>query len=82
MFFLKKKKMLENVKSGYVTRTYKLQLGYRECLLPKKKGHRKHVKSWCTIEYVNIVKIRLKTKKKKKMVKWLNKSVTTLNATL
>ena len=29
--------MLENVKSDYVTRIYKLQLGYRECLLPKKK---------------------------------------------
>ena len=22
----------------------------------KKKGYRKHVKSWCNIEYINIVK--------------------------
>ena len=32
----------------------------------KRKKVEKHVKSWCTIEYINIVKIRLKTKKKKK----------------
>ena len=59
MFFLKKKKMLENVKSDYVTRIYKLQLGYRECLLQKKKGYRKHIKSWCTIEYITIVKKKI-----------------------
>ena len=51
--------MLENVKSDYVTRIYKLQLGYRECLLPKKKGYRKHIKSWCTIEYITIVKKKI-----------------------